>query len=92
MPPHHLQNSAASTDRDRTNPSPLHSKSYDHIARIWPDRGVDCHSVADPCAYGLLRSAFQDMADRRHDGIHATRRGRDSGNRFIGLGSEISSL
>src|SRR6516165_8172570 len=64
---------------------PLHSKSHDHIARIWPDRGVDCHSVADCRAQRLLRSAIQTMAGRCHDGIYATHRSRDDSHRFIDL-------
>jgi hypothetical protein len=70
---------------DGSNPSPLQSRSHDHIARIWPDRGVDGHSVADCCAHWPLPPAFQNVADRCHDGIHDTRRGRDNGHRFIYL-------
>jgi hypothetical protein len=90
MPPHHFQNRATSTGRDRTRPRCI-VKTHDHIARIWPDRGVDCHSVADCCAYRLLRSAFQVMAGRCHDGIHDTHRGRNGGHRFIGLSAWLST-
>ena len=82
MPPHHLQNRAAST---RGRFEPVHAKSYDHIARIWPDRGVDCRNVADCCPYRLVCSAFQAVAGRGHDGIRDTHSGRDGGHRFIDL-------
>src|SRR5262249_52866741 len=62
-----------------------HAKSHDHIARIWPDRGVDCRSVADYCAYRLVCSAFQAVAGRGHDGIRGSHSGRDGGHRFIEL-------
>ena len=62
------------------------NESYDHIARIWPDHRVDCHSVAYCCAHRLLPPAFQTVAGRCHDDIHDTRRGRDGGHRCIDLG------
>ena len=64
-----------------------HAKSHDHIARIWPDRGVDCRSAADCCAYRLVCSAFQAVAGRGRDGIRDTHSGRDGGHRFIDLGA-----
>ena len=57
----------------------------DHIAWIWPDRGVDCRSVADCCAYWLVCSALKAVDARGHDGIRDTHSGRERGHHFIEL-------
>src|SRR5262249_50798386 len=84
-----LRNASAPSPKQAASPGDgsnrSHAKSHDHIARIWPDRGVDCRSVADYCAYRLVCSAFQAVAGRGHDGIRDSHSGRDGGHRFIEL-------
>ena len=76
---------ATGANGDELNPSPFRSKSYDHIARIWPDRRVDRHGIAHCCAYRFHSSAFPTMVSRCRDCVHDTHRGRDDSHRAIDL-------
>jgi hypothetical protein len=64
---------------------PLHSKSYDHVARTCPNRRAGCLSIADRCPYWIYDSALEAMVDGRRDGFRYTHRGRDHSHRGIDL-------
>ena len=67
------------------------SKSYDYIARVWPNCRADSRSIAPYHACGLRRPAFTILVSRCRDRIGGTGRGRDNSDPVIDVMGRSSS-